>query len=198
MKNINKLFFGIIASWAILAIFFGVYDLKISRHATLYKDLQFCEFGNEYGSNFDDPLLYVSLTILLGSIFNDVKMQRKIGFIMIIYSIVYLEYIFLKHNGEGMFVPYMIIFFLITFLLLTYNKNWRNYVPIAISMILLFFFTNVIVDIMKLEWGRIRYDDLSSESEFTEWYVINGPDPDNSRHHCLGAAVYLFHRYARS
>lgn len=32
---------------------------------------------------------------------------------------------------------------------------------------------------MKISWGRVRYEDLSSESEFTEWYVINGPDPYN-------------------
>ena len=180
MKNINKLFFGIITLWAILATIFGFYDLTISKYATTYKDLQIFEFGNDYGNHFDEPLLYVSITILLGSIFNDIKMQRKVGFLMILYSFVYLQYISLISNESEIFISNLIIIFQITFFLLTYNKNWRNYVPIAISMILLYFFTNVIVHIMKIQWGRVRYTDLSSESEFTAWYVINGPDTANS------------------
>lgn len=111
MKNINKFLFGIIASWAILATIFGFYDLEISKHATMYKDLQVCEIGNKYGDDFDETLLYVSITILLGSIFNDVKMQRKIGIIMLLYSIVYLGYMFLRFNGDGMFIPYLITIF---------------------------------------------------------------------------------------
>ena len=186
MKKIDKLLFGIIASWALLATIFGFVDLEISKHATIYKGSQLFEFGNKYGDDIDEPLLYVSITILIGSIFNDVKMQRKIGIIMILYSIVYLEYMFLRFNGDNLLVPYLIMIFLITFLGWTYNKNWRKYVPIAISIVLLFIFTNIIVDIMKITWGRVRFEDLSSESEYTEWYVINGPDPNNrsfpSRH----------------
>lgn len=179
MKDINKILFGLIASWTILATIFGFYDLEISKQAIMYKDLQIFDFGNEHGTDFDDALLYVSITILLGSIFNDIKMQRKIGIIMIAYSIVYAEDKFLRYDRDGMFVSYMIIIFLTVFYFLTYNKNWRNYIPIALSMTLLYFFTNVIVDIMKIEWGRVRYEDLSSESDFTEWFIINGPDPNN-------------------
>ena len=181
MKNINKLLFGIIASWAVLATVFGFYDLEISKYTTsLYKDSLVFEFGNRYGNDIDEPLLYVSITILVGSIFNDIRMQRKIGIVMIFYSIIYLGYMFLSFDENGIIISYMIIIFLFTFLSLTYNKNWRKYVPIAISIILLFFFTSVIVELMKLEWGRVRYEDLSSESEFTQWYIINGPDHDNS------------------
>ena len=81
MKNINKLLFGIITTWAILATIFGFYDLEISKQATLYKNLEFFEFGNKYGDEIDEPLLYVSITILLGSIFNDIKegMAQFIG-----------------------------------------------------------------------------------------------------------------------
>ncbi len=179
MKNINKLLFGLIASWALLATIFGFYDLEISKHATIYKNVEIFDFGNNYGNHLDDSLLYVSITILVGSLFNDIKMQRKIGIIMILYSVVYLESINILYNGDGLVVPYMIILFLITFYIITYNKNWRNYLSIAVSIILLYFFTNVIVDVMKIEWGRVRYNDLSSESEFTAWYIINGPDPEN-------------------
>jgi len=179
MKDINKILFGVIASWAILATIFGFYDLEISKQATMYKDLQIFDFGNNHGTHFDDPFLYISITVLLGSIFNDIKMQRKIGIIMIAYATVYLEYMQLKSNGDGMFVPYTIIIFLIIFYILTYNINWRKFIPIATSMILLYFFTNVIVHVMKIQWGRVRYEDLTSESDFTPWYVINGPDLNN-------------------
>jgi hypothetical protein len=32
---------------------------------------------------------------------------------------------------------------------------------------------------MKITWGRVRFEDLSSDSDFTPWYVINGPDSEN-------------------
>ena len=183
MQNINKLFYGILALWAILATIFGFFDLEISKYVIIYKNSQLFEFGNSYGDDIDKPLFYVSITILLGSIFNDLKMQKKMGMLMIFYSVINLEFTLIKAGGsyfaEEFLVSVMIMIFLVTFLILTYNSNWRNYIPIAISIILLFIFTNVIVDIMKIAWGRVRFEDLSSDSDFTPWYVINGPDSNN-------------------
>jgi membrane-associated phospholipid phosphatase len=184
MQNINKLFYGVIALWGILAIVFGFFDLEISKYANLYKDSAIFEFGNKYGDQVDEPLFYVGITILLGSIFNDIKMQRKIGIVMIFYSIVNLEFVLLSANGyyetDGIFASYMILIFLSIFLILTYNQNWRNYTLIGISIVLLFIFTNIIVDLMKAEWGRVRFKDLSSDSDFTPWYVINGSNGNES------------------
>ncbi|MFX1337358.1 MAG: hypothetical protein ACFFDK_01970 [Promethearchaeota archaeon] len=59
MKNINKLLFGLITSWAILATILGFYDLEISMHATIYKNVEIFDFGNNYGTYFDNALLYV-------------------------------------------------------------------------------------------------------------------------------------------
>ena len=198
MQNINKLFFGIITLWVILATIFGFFDLEISKYAIMYKNSDFFDFGNNYGNKIDKPLFYVGITILLGSIFNDIKMQRKIGMLMICYSFVYSELMLISSNeyysAENIFVSYLILIFLVVFVFLTYNHNWRNYIPIAVSIILLYIFTNVIVDIMKITWGRVRFEDLSSDSEYTPWYVINGPNSKNDSFpsgHTSSAFTYL-------
>ena len=48
------------------------------------------------------------------------------------------------------------------------------------NLILLVIFLGLIVDIMKFSWGRVRFNDLSSDAEFTEWYIINGNGLDHN------------------
>ncbi|MFX0073042.1 MAG: phosphatase PAP2 family protein [Candidatus Hermodarchaeota archaeon] len=183
MENINRLFYSIIALWTILAIIFGIFDLEISKYVTTYGDSKIFEFGNEYGDDVNLPLFYVGITIVLGSIFNDLKMQRKIGLIMILYSFSYLEYLLITSEGfyysGDIFASTATLVSLAIFLILAYNKNWRNYITIGISLILLYIFANLIVHILKFTWGRVRFNDLSSDSDFTPWYVINQGNPEN-------------------
>jgi len=89
---------------------------------------------------------------------------------MMIYFIIYYFYLFLC---EKIINQYLILIFLIIFFISIYNKNWRNYLPIIVLIILLLIFTTIIIDIIKVSWRRIRYKDLTSDSEFTEWYIIN-------------------------
>jgi hypothetical protein len=100
MQKINKLLYGIITLWAIFAIFFGFFDLAISKYAIMYKNLEIFDFSDKYGNHFDDALFFVSITILIGSIFNDTKIQRKIGIVMIFYSIIYLQFMVISSNGD--------------------------------------------------------------------------------------------------
>ena len=108
-------------------------------------------------------------------------MQRKIGVIMILYAVAVLQYNTVNQNKRELFESIFLIITLVTFLLLTFNKNWRQYVPMAISLILLIIILDFTVSVMKVTWGRTRFNDLSSEAEFTEWYIINGNGSDHSR-----------------
>ena len=181
MECIDKLLYGIIGLWMCLAIIFGFFDLEISKIAVIYKDSLWSELGDDYGNKFGNSLFYLAITILIGSIFNDIKMQRKIGLIMILYAIALLQYKAITKSNRYLFEPMVMIITLVTFLLLTFNKNWREFVPMAISLILLIIILDFTVSVMKLTWGRTRFNNLSSEAEFTEWYIINGNGSDHSR-----------------
>jgi len=170
MNKLNKLLIGIIILWSILAIIFGIYDLEISNYLYKFKNSQLFDIGNNYGNKVGFPLFYISLTIIIGSIFNDIKIQRKIGYIVIIYFIFESVYIILRNKKIFSFLN---LFFIITFFILTYNKNWNNYLLIAILIILLYIFSKIIVNILKVFYCRIRYKDLNSNSEYSTWYNRN-------------------------
>ncbi|MFX0073500.1 MAG: phosphatase PAP2 family protein, partial [Candidatus Hermodarchaeota archaeon] len=181
MEKINKLLFGIIGLWMFLAFFFGIFDLEISKYAIIYKNSQWSELGRKYGTEFDTPLLYLAITILLGSIFNDIKMQRRIGFVMILYGISQMQISILTNNEQNQFAAGIMILFLLLFISLNYNKQWRQYIPIAISLILLITILKISTTTMKLIWGRVRFRDLNSDAEFTPWYIINGNGHNQSQ-----------------
>ena len=103
MESIDKLLYGIIGLWMILAVIFGFYDLEISKLAINYNNSLWSELGEEYGNEFDDSLFYLAITILIGSIFNDIKMQRKIGVIMILYAVAVLQYNTVNQNKRDLF-----------------------------------------------------------------------------------------------
>ena len=175
MEDLNKVLYGIIGLWTFLAILFGFFDLEISKLAVIYKDSLWSEIGDEYGDKLHKSLFYLAITILIGSVFNDIKLQRKIGFIMILYASISLEYSLLSGRDDvEIFCAGVTIIFLIGFLFLTYNKNWREFLPMAISFILLVIILEITVKTMKFTWGRVRFNSLSSDAQFTEWYIING------------------------
>ncbi len=178
MERLNKILCWIIGVWIVLAIVFGFFDLTISKHAMIYKDSDWAIIGDVYGAKFEVPLFYLGLTILLGSIFNDIKMQKRIGITMILFSFLYFGYSFAKGDFPDSIKAGITIIFLILFFILTFNKNWRNYLHIGISLILLIIFLDILVDILKFTWGRARPFHLTDD-EFTEWYIINGNGAKN-------------------
>ena len=180
MEKLNKLLFGIIGLWTFLAILFGLLDLEISKSAIIYRYSLWSELGDGFGDKVGEPLLILAITILIGSIFNDIKMQRKIGFVMILYACASLEFSVLTDHKSAILISGMMIIFLMTFFLLSYDKYWKQYVPIAISLILLIIILDITVIRTKIMWGRIRFTHLKSDTEFTEWYIINGNGNDNS------------------
>lgn len=180
MKKINQLFLGITGIWIGLAIFFGFFDLEISKLAINYKDTEWAILGAEYGNKVNTPLLYLGITILVGSIFDNIKTQKKIGLIMIIYSILNLSIMIITDESNKIFSAQLLVVLLIMFVLLTHDKNWRDYISIGISLIILIIFLNIIVEIMKFSWGRVRFNNLKSEAEFTQWFIINGNGSDYS------------------
>jgi membrane-associated phospholipid phosphatase len=178
MKPLNKLLILIIDVWIVLAVIFGIYDLEISK-AIVDTNNDWATFGTNIGFHVRDALLFIVVLILAGSFFNK-KIQRDIGYLALIVSSLNLIYFNIDIDEEGLFAPIILILFVITFQILTFNKDWKNYVRIAVMILLLYISLKVILDITKVLFGRVRYKYLSSSyTEYTQWYIINGPDSEN-------------------
>jgi membrane-associated phospholipid phosphatase len=66
----------------------------------------------------------------------------------------------------------------------------------AISFILLVIILELTVKTMKFTWGRVRFNSLSSDAQFTEWYIINGKGTKGSHQsfpsgHAMAAWFFL-------
>ena len=167
MKTINKLLFIIIEVWIILAVIFGIYDLEISK-AVVDTQSEWGILGTEIGFVVRDALLFVVTLILIGSFFNK-KIQRDIGYLGLGVSFLNLIYYAIDDDKKSLLDPTIMIVFISTFLILTFNKDWKNYVKIAVMVILLYISLKVILDITKVLFGRVRFKYLSSNySEYTE------------------------------
>jgi len=178
MKTINKLLFVIIEVWIILAVIFGIYDLEISK-AIVDTQSEWGILGTDIGFVVRDALLFVVTLILVGSFFNK-KIQRDIGYLGLGVSFLNLIYYAIDDDKKSLLDPTIMIVFVLTFLILTFNKDWKNYVKIAVMVILLYISLKVILDITKVLFGRVRFKYLSSNySEYTQWYIINGPNSEN-------------------
>jgi len=91
-----------------------------------------------------------------------------------------LFYFTIDTDKESLLAPITLIIFVSSFLILTFNKDWKNYVKIAVMVVVLYISLKVILDITKVLFGRVRFKELSSNyTEYTQWYIINGPDSEN-------------------
>lgn len=178
MKLLNKLLILIIYVWIALAVVFGIYDLEISK-AIVDTNSTWGTIGTNMGFHVRDALLFIVVLILLGSFFTK-KIQRDIGYLALIVSFLNFVYYTIDSDQESLLAPMILIIFVTSFVVLTFNRDWKNYVKIAVMVLLLYISLKVILDITKVLFGRVRYKYLSSNySDYTQWYIINGPDSEN-------------------
>ncbi|MFX1340738.1 MAG: phosphatase PAP2 family protein [Promethearchaeota archaeon] len=178
MKPLNKLLILIIYVWITLAVVFGIYDLEISK-AIVDTTSTWGTMGTNIGFHVRDALLFIVVLILIGSFFTK-NIQRDIGYFALIISFLNLVYFHIDPEMNSLLAPIILIVFVSSFVVLTFNKDWKNYVKIAVMVLLLYISLTVILDITKVLFGRVRYKYLNSNySDYTQWYIINGPDSEN-------------------
>ncbi|MBD3255501.1 MAG: phosphatase PAP2 family protein [Candidatus Lokiarchaeota archaeon] len=177
MKLLNKILLIILEVWIILAVIFGIYDLEISK-VIVDTHSPIGLVGTIIGYYVRDSLIIIIITILGGSFFHK-NVQREIGFFLLAISVLILIYNILKPDGSLIF-SFILIGFVLGFIILTYNTDWKNFVQIAIIVLLLYISFKVILDLTKLIFGRVRFKHLDSNySNYTQWYIINGVESDN-------------------
>ncbi len=175
IKPINKLLIFVILVWIILAVFFGFFDLNISI-ALVDENSAWGIFGADYGEAPGYGLIGIAIPTLIGSYNKDIKKQKipayvtiAIGFLLFILGFVFDEQDLILDGGA--------IFICVTiFLIFMFNKDWQNFRKIsAVITILAVLNPLIIVQLMKLFWGRIRFRDLApSFIDFTPWFIPQG------------------------
>ncbi len=176
-----KLLILVIIPWIILSVIFGFTDLEISK-AIVNTNSIWGKIGKDYAYLPAYTFISISLAILIGGYFEELKYQKIVGvsislFIMELFTEIkkniYREELYLILN-------LYIILGLLVFSILTCKKDWREYTIISIVTLLLATILIFSVDITKYLCGRVRFGDLNSNfSNYTPWYLPPGPDLNN-------------------
>ncbi len=173
---ILRLLIIILIAWIILAIIFGFTDLEISK-ALVNRESIWANIGKYYGEGPSFGLIAVSIAILIGSSKDDLKKQRTalyiiliIGIAILIFALIFVIIWFITFGGGLTIV-------ILVFLILSKNKDLKEYKTLATVIILLAVINPLIfVQITKIMCGRVRFNNLASNySNYTPWFLPPGP-----------------------
>lgn len=173
-SKINTCLLIVIVFWAVLAIIFGFTDLNISI-AVVDSASTWGNFGADYGEAPGYGLIAIALATFFGSYIKDVKKQKILGFIGVFVGILIIILTW-GDNVSDQALGWTLVVSLLAYIIYTWNKDWKNYKKIA-SVISLLAVINplIIVQVIKVLWGRVRFRDLAVDySNFTPWFIPNG------------------------
>lgn len=174
--------FVIIALWGILAALFGIYDLEIS-HLFVNQTSIWGNIGVDYGELPGFCLIVISVSILLGSLFDNKHKQKIPFYITFVISLGLLIYFLVIQNYDT--AKYLIVLGIgpIFFVPIFYQKDLKEFRKISWVILLLAIFNPLFfVQIMKLLTQRIRYTSLLNEGleNYSRWYASFGPSTENN------------------
>ncbi|MFX1377690.1 MAG: phosphatase PAP2 family protein [Promethearchaeota archaeon] len=173
---ITKLMLVIIVSWVILALVFGFTDLEISR-IVVNENSVWGIFGRDYGEAPGYGLIAIALSALIGSYNDNLRKQKIPAYVIIVIGVILLV-LGIIFNIQALAVDgasVSICVFL--FLVITFNKDWKNYRNISTVVIILAVLNPLLfVQITKILTGRIRFNELAPGfTDYTPWFLPPGP-----------------------
>lgn len=177
LKKSNQLIIILVIVWYFLSLIFAIYDQTISKTIVIgYFKTEEEVWGNEgawYGDNGHKALMILSFVIIIGSFFKNLTHQRISAYVAIILCALegYRRYLTNDHNE--MTEMFIAIIFILVLIVLSRGKDWRRYIIIACSFIILIFTLSVIDGILKALSGRARpYQVNSGSAVYTPWYIF--------------------------
>ena len=170
-----KLLITILIIWIILAILFGVYDLEISI-ALVNENSGWGNFGADYGEVPGYALIAIALATWLGSYIKNVKKQKILIILAVITGVIYLLLGIFDNDNTDISLGISLITLPSIYLIITWNTDWRRYRKIAsIISILAIINPLLLVQLIKLFWGRVRFRDLAiGYTNFIPWFIPLG------------------------
>ena len=171
--NVKLLTLFVIVIWVILALVFGFLDLNISI-AVVDETSIWGNFGAEYGEIPGYALIAIALATLLGSLFTNLKLQKIPAYVGIIVGVLFVLFI-----GDEKYVNmgWSLIFSLLIYTVITWNKDWKHYRNISSVVALLAVINPLLfVQIAKILCGRVRFRNLVPPiyNGFTPWFLPPG------------------------
>ncbi|MHA2431396.1 MAG: phosphatase PAP2 family protein [Promethearchaeota archaeon] len=166
-----KLLITILVIWIVLAILFGIYDLEISI-ALVDEESNWGNFGADYGEVPGYALIAIALATFLGSYIKNIKKQKILIIFAVITGVIYLLLGIFDNDNTDISLGISLIILPMLYLITTWNKDWKKYRKIAsIISILAIINPLLIVQLIKLFWGRVRFRDLAvGYTNFTPWF----------------------------
>ncbi|TKJ23990.1 MAG: hypothetical protein CEE43_02160 [Promethearchaeota archaeon Loki_b32] len=168
----EKLLLIIVIVWVILALVFGFTDLEISK-AVVDDSSEWGIFGRDYGEVPGYALIAIALSTFLGSFNNNLNLQKIPAYISVIVGVLFIIF---AGDETNLYTGWCLIIPLIFYVIITWNKDWKNYRTLAgIISLLAIINPLVLVQIIKLLWGRVRFRDLSlGFVDYTPWFLPQG------------------------
>jgi len=166
-----KLLLIIVIVWVILALVFGFTDLEISK-AVVDDSSEWGIFGRDYGEVPGYALIAIALATFLGSFNKNLNLQKIPAYISVIVGVLF---IILGGDETDLYTGWSLIIPMIIYVIITWNKDWKDYRTLAgIISLLAIINPLVLVQIIKLLWGRVRFRDLTSFVDYTPWFLPQG------------------------
>ena len=170
---VTKLLLIIIIVWVLLALVFGFTDLEISK-AVVDDSSEWGIFGRDYGEVPGYALIAIALSTFLGSFNKNLNLQKIPAYISVIVGVLFIIF---AGDETDLYTGWSLIIPMIFYAIITWNKDWKNYRTLA-GVISLLAIINplVLIQIIKLLWGRVRFRDLLSPGfvDYTPWFLPQG------------------------
>jgi len=174
---------------------FGTIDYDVSTNL-VNKDSAFGEFFNRHGEFPVGLALLIGTAVLFGTRKKEKVLNNVFGYIIAVpfmflssFFIGFMPFNYAYEHVEGgmpsgMFnlaIAICVIIFIVTLVVIKKlgKERLMKYRKIAILFILLGISSVVVVNVIKIFWGRPRMRSISSIEQFKYWYEINGPTFDN-------------------
>ncbi len=122
-SEIKKIALTVIIVWVILAIIFGISDLVISI-AVVDESSIWGNVGADHGETPGYILIAIALATLLGSLFTNLNMQKIPGYVGVVVGALFILFI---DDEKYQNIGWALIFSLLLYIAITWNKDWKRY-----------------------------------------------------------------------
>ncbi|GAG67761.1 unnamed protein product, partial [marine sediment metagenome] len=119
----------------------------------------------------------LALATLLGSLFTNLKLQKIPAYVGMIVGVLF---ILLINDEDYFYIGWSLIISLVLYVVITWNKDWKNYRKISGVIALLAVINPLLfVQVAKILCGRIRFRNLDpGYTNFTQWFLPPGLSSD--------------------
>ncbi len=190
MKNINILIILLLSVWGVLAGYFAFNDLSFSN-TIVNPQSGWAVFFEQYGEIPGAVVILSGIMIYSAQLESSSTLKLMLLQTVLMLSLsgilLYLSYLVLFNITESeksfllvspfLFIAFLILNILSVLLLRKIRIKFSANLKIISNIIVgtAFWGYIIFIQFVKFIWGRVRFRDLDLlQSNFTEWYVVNG------------------------